>query len=208
MSRELALKYDEERHKIEEELRTLSEFLCAPGMPGINGPLTDEQGYPLPGVDLYRIRQSRQRFHRLNTDYNDLMKRLESELQNYFQHSQEYEETVSNNHQIPVEIGILAVEESLPFAYISEVTEGSPAMIAGFKAQDKIVRFGEIDYRNHQNLQGLIQFVVAHENQEINVHLIRKNAINRDSDMTLKVTPKRWEGNGILGCRFLPFSEQ
>ncbi|CAG9322594.1 unnamed protein product [Blepharisma stoltei] len=206
MSREIALKLDQERLIIEQEIKAIVDYLTAPGMPGIDGPLVDAEQFPIPGLDHYRIREARQRFNRLNNDYKEIMKRIEQELENYFQsvQSEIHNGNSSSHDQVPIEIGIPSSALPHAFAIISEVTEGSPAMQAGLKKEDKIVKFGDIDYRNHNNLQGLVQYIVSHENQEINVFIIRKNAINRETELSLKITPRRWEGNGILGCRFVP----
>ena len=94
-------------------------------MPGISGSLVDEEGFPLANIDLYRVRGERQRFNILNNDYSAIMKQLEDELHAY--HAGMPPEEVEAASNGPTRIGV-SVEETRPaFAYIQEVTAGSPA---------------------------------------------------------------------------------
>ena len=67
----------------------------------------------------------------------------------------------------------------MPFAEINEVTLESPSNSAGIKINDLIVKFGEINYYNNDNLQKLAQFVKGSENKDIEISLLR---INEDKE--------------------------
>jgi 26S proteasome non-ATPase regulatory subunit 9 len=80
MSRETILEYDAQRTAIELEINGILEYLNGPGMPGLHNPLVDSEGFPLPDIDLYRVREMRNRWHVLNTDYTEIMNKMEAEL--------------------------------------------------------------------------------------------------------------------------------
>lgn len=56
------------------EIEEIVDYLTQPGMPGLKGPLVDSEGFPLNNVDLYSVRQMRQRYNILNNDYSTIMK--------------------------------------------------------------------------------------------------------------------------------------
>lgn len=71
---------DGKRTELEKEAVRLKEYLTAPGMPGLKGGLDDAEGYPRADIDIHGILIARNRLACLNTDYNDLMKEIESGL--------------------------------------------------------------------------------------------------------------------------------
>ena len=56
-----------EREAMEVEMAAISTRLSAPDAPGLRGPLVDEEGFPIPGVDLYSVRADRGRWGSLRT---------------------------------------------------------------------------------------------------------------------------------------------
>jgi hypothetical protein len=44
-----------ERQAMEFEMAEIAQRLSGPGMPGLRGSLVDEEGFPMPGVDLYAV---------------------------------------------------------------------------------------------------------------------------------------------------------
>ena len=198
MSREKVLQYSEERDKLEKEIKDLAEYLTAPGMPGIKGPLIDLEGFPLPGVDLYAIRQARQKFLCLNNDYTALMNKIEGELHAYYGNPSNAE-SVGKSHSMPIEVSLTTSDKPVAFAEISEVAQGSPASSAGFQVFDKIIKFGSVNYLNSNTLSGLQEFVKTSEGTEVPVVILRGSEIFRTI-----IKPAKWDGNGIIGCRFKP----
>lgn len=197
MSREKVMQYSEERDKLEKEIKALVEYLNGPGMPGIQGSLVDSEGFPLSGVDLYSVRQARQKFNCLNNDYTELMNKIEAELHAYYGNQASSETRVRES--APVQVSLTTHDKPVAFAEISEVSEGSPAALAGLQVQDKIVNFGPVNYLNSNSLRGLQEFVKDCEGTEVPVGLIRGNEVFR-----LVIRPAKWAGNGVIGCRFRP----
>lgn len=81
-----------------------------------------------------------------------------------------------------------------PFCKVNQVQFGSPAEIAGLKTGDLICTFGYANHTNHNNLKLIRDVVIANEDNEIDVFVIRNS-----NTVELKLTPKKWSGNGLLG---------
>jgi 26S proteasome regulatory subunit N4 len=201
MSRDAVIKYSQEKEKIEKEIEDICKFLTGPGMPGLKGSLIDSEGFPLSGIDLYQIRQARQRYNVLNNDYTVLMNKIEAELHSYFGNSESVNAKVTQ--EVPVRVQVGLNDSPVAFAEITEVTQASPASIAGFVPRDRIVKFGNVNYTNHNQLNSLADFVRANEGNQIKVLVLRGP---ENSQVTLNVTPQKWDGPGILGCRFRPIN--
>mmetsp|Transcript_3750 Transcript_3750/g.5737 ORF Transcript_3750/g.5737 Transcript_3750/m.5737 type:complete len:206 (-) Transcript_3750:518-1135(-) len=204
MSKKEITLLDRRKQAIEKELKEISDFLNAEGMPGLQGDLVDREGFPLPGIDVYSIREARQRFHKLNKDHCSLMKTIETELHNYFFKTKSRESRSGQASGVPVSVETSLSARIPPFAEITEVSDASPASQGGLKPSDKILRFGRVDYTNQENLQGLALYVRTNQGRDIKVHVLRKNSLNQYTEMTLTVRPDTWNGDGLLGCRFKP----
>lgn len=50
-----------EKDDIEKAIMDITEYLTAPGMPGLKGNLVDEEGFPRADLDLFDIRKMRNR---------------------------------------------------------------------------------------------------------------------------------------------------
>ena len=48
------------REAMETEMASIAGRLSQPGAPGLKGSLVDEEGFPIPGVDLYAVRADRE----------------------------------------------------------------------------------------------------------------------------------------------------
>lgn len=201
MSRDQILVLDQQRLKIERELAELSGFLTGPGMPGLTGPLVDAQGFPLPGLDLYQVRASRQKFNSLNNDHKALMHSIEDQMAVYYG-SPTSSQGVHKESTVTVSLSTPVAEALKPFALISEVTEDSPAALGGLQLQDQVLQFGPITYRTHDSLQALAKLVRDSESQRLAMNVLRRNAVNEEVPIALSLVPGKWEGHGLLGCRF------
>jgi 26S proteasome non-ATPase regulatory subunit 9 len=196
-----------QRDRIETEITELVNYLTGPGMPGLAESLIDEEGFPLPNLDLYRIRESRQRFNRLNNDYTDLMNKIEQGLHRLHSEAPEQEQEGPRGRVAHAEpIGVTTEREVRPFAKISEVSEASPASSAGIRPEDRVVSFGPINFTSHEELTALGRFVRENENHDVAMVVQRINAVNQMEVVSLTVRPQQWHGQGLLGCRFLPDS--
>lgn len=197
MSRESILQLSIQKENLENEIKSLVEYLTAPGMPGLKGPLIDHEGFPRGDLDLYSIRQARQKFITLNNDHTALMNRIESELHSYFGNQSSV--PIESHKPIESEVAVSLQDNPVPFAEITEVSPGSPAESAGLKVSDRLVSFGPINYLNSNQLLGLQEFVKHAEGTEVRVSLLRSGIF-----ISLILKPARWTGNGTIGCRFRP----
>ena len=206
MSRESLLELDHQRTHIEHELASILDYLNAPGMPGLHGPLVDVQGFPSATLDLYKIREARQRFNMLNNDHTALMKQIEEQLTAYYGAQPAPEARPLPRTEVVVSAVSTVREELPPFAYISEVTEESPACTAGIAVNDRITKVGGVTAFNHNNLSALAEEVKSHLNRPLALSLLRRNELNEEVPLELTITPQKWSGPGVLGCRFMPLS--
>ncbi|KAK2941803.1 putative 26S proteasome regulatory subunit N4 [Blattamonas nauphoetae] len=68
------------RTSISSEIEGLRAYLETPTGKGYSGGLIDEEGYPIAGVDIVTIRQSRNRHACLQNDFSQCMKDIEENL--------------------------------------------------------------------------------------------------------------------------------
>ncbi|CDJ27829.1 26S Proteasome non-ATPase regulatory subunit 9, putative [Eimeria mitis] len=82
-----------QRQQVEERMEALASFLTSDGMPGLDGPLVDEEGFPRADIDVHAVRDARHRLACLKTDYQKMQyqfkkrKNLLSYLKKRVQHS-------------------------------------------------------------------------------------------------------------------------
>ena len=103
-----------------------------------------------------------------------------------------------------------------PFARISLVSQGSPAERAGLKVGDLLSQFDQI---NIYSLDWLKQIAgVVKESVVVSIVIMRvvegqtksEGAVFRLKDgndyikIKIQLTPSRWEGRGLLGCKIDP----
>ena len=216
------LKLDKQRLEIEKEINELTDFLTQPGMPGIDGNLIDKDGFPIAGVDLYAVRQARQKLIMKQNDLKNLMNIIETKMSKYFEDinkenkkEDELNFNQNNNNYINKEepIAIPVLEEKIqnnnnnikkePFITITEITEKSPAEEAGLKVNDNIITFDNILYKgvSKNPLQTLAEIVKDKIGQDIPIEILRKNDDNILEVKHLTLRPHIWEGRGVLGCK-------
>uniref|UniRef100_A0A7N0TVI0 26S proteasome non-ATPase regulatory subunit 9 n=1 Tax=Kalanchoe fedtschenkoi TaxID=63787 RepID=A0A7N0TVI0_KALFE len=78
------------------------------------------------------------------------------------------------------------VSAKVPFALVDELTKGSPSTEDGLQLRDQIVKFGNVESTN--------------QDHKVPVVLLRQGAV-----LTTAVTPRTWQGRGLLGCYFQIF---
>lgn len=176
----------------------------------MNTSLTTFDGYPRADIDVAQIRTTRAQIIRLKNDHKALMKELEDAVHEQFAQGKAPEERVVNgtNHINGVNTNAgSAIPESrasntveAPFAKVNAVTPDSPAATAGLQVGDQVLRFGTINWTNHERLSRVAQVVQQHENRAVLVKILRES-----NTMELSLTPRRdWGGRGLLGCHLLP----
>jgi 26S proteasome non-ATPase regulatory subunit 9 len=219
-SREELLKLDKQRLEIEKEINELTNFLTQPGMPGVEGSLIDKEGFPISGVDLYSVRQARQKLIMKQNDSKNLMKIIEIKMSKYFEEINNEKKTEDNininqnqyiDKEEPISIPVLEEKninkninnKKEPFITITEISENSPAEEAGLKVNDNIITFDNVLYKgvSKNPLQTLAEIVKDKIGQNIPIEILRKNEENILEVKHLTLRPHIWEGRGVLGCK-------
>ncbi|KAL2895141.1 26S proteasome non-ATPase regulatory subunit 9, partial [Bienertia sinuspersici] len=85
---------------------------------------------------------------------------------------------------------------SMPFAMVDEITEASPAAEDGLQLGDQLVKFGSVE-SGENILSRLASEVHKSQDSATSVVVMRQGVL-----MNLFVTPRVWQGNGLLGCHF------
>mgnify|MGYP006147495201 FL=1 len=207
------------REEMEKEMAEIAQRLTEEGMPGLRGALVDREGFPMPGVDLYQVRGDRGRYATLRNDHADVTKELEKRL------SELHMQAGVTKGVATMELTREAVEQlkrdeddafmrararaaaqygappgALAFAYVDEVTAGSPASSAGLRVGDVILMFGDVTGPHEAGTLPRVAATLAQrEGHPVAVWVSRGG-----SDVRLDVTPKKWEGRGLLGCHMRP----
>mmetsp|Transcript_48289 Transcript_48289/g.140830 ORF Transcript_48289/g.140830 Transcript_48289/m.140830 type:complete len:221 (-) Transcript_48289:94-756(-) len=205
-------KLEKEKEQLENEIRQLHEYLTEEGMPGISGPLVDEEGFPRADLDIYAIRKARNRLACAQTDHKEVMKKVEQALVELHAGS-----CVAVPRQSPAAAAggagggdgqagtTLAAPPPPPFAWIDEVTDGSPAQEAGLAIGDQICQFGEVSRRETGDLNAcfaaIAKLVPESVGQPVEVLVLRGQPATK---VMLTLTPKTWAGRGLLGCHLAP----
>ncbi len=87
------------------------------------------------------------------------------------------------------------------FLKISHVDENSPSSKAGFQKDDEILQFGPFTAANSSGkLNEIAEHVKERENKIILVKALRKVEGNNEI-LRFKLTPEKWSGFGLLGCK-------
>ena len=176
----------------------------------MNTSLTTFDGYPRPDIDVAQIRTTRARIIHLKNDYKDLMARIEIALQNHWANPTP---AASTNASSPAQssAGVTVAPSQparveVPFARVNTVVPTSPAETAGLKPGDKIIKFGDVDWQNHEKLAKVAHAVQQNEGRAITVRLIRPRDIGGGGEaLELQLTPRHnWGGRGMLGCHLVP----
>lgn len=90
---------------------------------------------------------------------------------------------------------------SIPFAVVDEIADASPTADDGLQLGDQIVKFGNVEYQAGENLlQKLASEAQANQGHAIPLVVMRQGAL-----INLMVTPRAWQGRGLLGyvCHFV-----
>lgn len=182
---------DSRKHEIEDQIAVQKAVLDA-NCVGMNEPLVDREGFPRSDIDVYKVRHARHNIICLMNDHKAIMREIEDGLHRF--HGSMAQKTGGYGMSSTK----VSVEDcsTKPFAVVMDVEEGSPAQLAGLRANDTIVRFGSVNSDNFKSV-GDIGAVVRHSvGKPVNVSVKR-----RDDVVSLVMTPKQWSGKGFLGCK-------
>ncbi|EEH51952.1 uncharacterized protein MICPUCDRAFT_7568, partial [Micromonas pusilla CCMP1545] len=193
--------YDE-REAMEKEMAAISARLSRDGAPGMRGALVDDEGFPIPDVDLYAVRADRGRYATLRNDHDDITDAIERAM-------------ASLHAVASATRGVGAVDVNATmnpraarppagtaaFAVVDEMHGGSPAASAGLRLHDRVIAFGGVERgaENENILPRVAALLAAKEGAEVPVW------VTRGTDrVRVFVTPAKWEGRGLLGCHMRP----
>lgn len=187
---------------------------------------------PLQPVDsttkIYTVRTTRARIIRLRNDYKGLMSKIEDALHTHHAQARNIASTqtaASSQGSPSVSSGQARGVSTLeaPFAKVNSVVEKSPADTAGLQKGDKICRFGDVDWMNHEKLSKVAETVQRNEGvtrpparvrayyangkqRGIVVKIQRSTTASANPErLQLQLIPRSdWGGRGLLGCHLLP----
>ncbi|XP_048440226.1 26S proteasome non-ATPase regulatory subunit 9 [Pyrus x bretschneideri] len=202
----------EKRTALEAEMNAIIESLTQPGGPGISGNLLDSEGFPREDIDIPAVRAERRRLAELRNDHREITEKLNRNIEVLHSASLAPKQSSLNDPDGQSASAVndvasasstnvhTAMDEdmivSVPFALVDEIADASPAADDGLQIGDQIVKFGNVE--NGDNLlQKLASEAQANQDRGIPIILVRQGA-----QVNLTVTPRTWQGRGLLGCHF------
>ncbi|KAF7806528.1 putative 26S proteasome regulatory subunit p27 [Senna tora] len=209
----------DKRGAIEAEMNAIIERLCQPGGPGLSGNLVDSEGFPRTDIDIPVVRAQRHRLAELRNDHKEITEKINQNIQ--ILHAARLGTTKvsgnddgSNNQTSPAVDAVASaslqhvlvrpssnstdtdVVVSIPFAMVDEIADSSPAAEDGLQLGDQILKFGNVEARENL-LQRLASEAQSNLGCAIPIVIMRQGAV-----INLTVTPRTWQGRGLLGCHF------
>lgn len=196
----------DKRTNLEAEMNIIIDRLSQPGGPGLSGNLLDSEGFPRADFDIPSVRADRNRLAVLRNDYKDLTEKINQNIE--VLHSGKKTDHHSSSPMIDTGSGMMTMrmsnsssmevdmKASVPFAFVDEISESCPAAEDGLQLGDQIVRFGSVESRDN-----LVQRLAA-EAQTNRDHPISAVVLRQGALVHLTITPRQWQGRGLLGCHF------
>ncbi|XP_015080328.1 26S proteasome non-ATPase regulatory subunit 9 [Solanum pennellii] len=211
------MKLMDERTNTEAEMDVVIQRLCQPGGPGLSGNLVDSEGFPRTDIDIPSVRADRRRLAELRNDHKIITEKIDQNIQ--VLHSARLASSPSSvkdsgvqgsavnigSSSSPGNYSVTAATSaamdidvvfSRPFAVIDEITEASPAAEDGLQLGDQVIRFGNV-----QSGENLLQRLAA-EAQSNQGCVVTMTVLRQGAMTNVQVTPRVWQGRGLLGCNF------
>lgn len=184
-----------QKELLEVEAEAITEELTTgENPPGLKGNLVDSEGFPRADVDIYNIRNKRNRLAIINSDFKVIMKEIELLLPQIY---------VSSNKQVE-DFNEVADDGNLKhIAIIDEILADSPANTAGLSDGDKLISFGGVNSTYSNPLSAIPDVVKVNVNKIIPL-VIRRSRDGKEEAININITPKVWNGRGLLGCHLTP----
>ncbi|CAJ2642067.1 unnamed protein product [Trifolium pratense] len=212
----------DKRSALESEMNSIIARLSQPGAPGLSGNLVDSEGFPRSDIDVPLVRAERRRLAELRNDYTDITDKINQNIQilhsarlagnnrspplknsgnddgSDIQTSSTVASTPSQNVLLSLSPNSMDVDVmvSRTFAVVDEITDASPAVEDGLQLGDQILKFGNVEAGDnlHERLASEAQSSMG---QTVPVVIMRQGTV-----INLTVTPRTWQGRGLLGCHF------
>lgn len=131
----------------------------------MNTSLTTFDGYPRSDIDVAQVRTTRARIIRLKNDHKTIMAKVEIAVNEHFASGK-----AAEGAGVPTPSQTSDVQPAArpamepPFAKVNSVALNSPAESAGLQVGDKVTKFGEANFSNHERLGKVAQVVQQSEN--------------------------------------------
>lgn len=204
----------DKRTTMETEMNSIVERLCNPGGPGLSGNLVDSEGFPRGDIDIPAVRAQRLRLAELRNEHGEITDKINVNIQILHSVRPTSRASGPEERSLSGEVTSLSasmetsgisvtsramdvdVVSSIPFAMVDEITESSPAAEDGLQLGDQVVKFGSVEGGDNL-LQRLAAEAQDSQGQAVSVGVIRQGA-----KLDLSVTPRVWQGRGLLGCHF------
>ncbi|KAH0649693.1 hypothetical protein KY284_029605 [Solanum tuberosum] len=212
------MKLMDERTNTETEMDVIIQRLCQPSGPGLSGNLVDSEGFPRTDIDIPTVRADRRRLAELRNDHKIITEKIDQNIQ--VLHSARLASTPSvkdsgvqgsavniGSSSSPGNYSVTAATSatmdidvvfSRPFAVIDEITEASPAAEDGLQLGDQVVRFGNVQ-SGENLLQRLAAEAQSNQGCAVTITVLRQGAMTN-----VQVTPRVWQGRGLLGSKGNP----
>ncbi|XP_031274386.1 26S proteasome non-ATPase regulatory subunit 9 [Pistacia vera] len=213
----------EKRTAVETEMNAIIHRLSQPDGPGLSGNLVDAEGFPRSDIDVPLVRAERRRLAELRNDHKEITDKINENIQ--LLHSARLSslstsvkdsgnDAESNNQNSSLVNAVASASPtniiqrdspsamdvdviiSKPFALIDEITDASPAAEDGLQLGDQIVKFGKVE-AGENLLERLAAEGRSNQGQAVPVVIMRQGVL-----INLTVTPRTWQGRGLLGCHF------
>lgn len=195
VTRDTLARLKQKKNVIEREINELGGVLESQKNVGMHESLVDAEGYPRLDVDVYQVRHARHRIICLQNDHKAVMKEIEQCLHAFHANNKPPDWSASQD----VEMADAEPQQNTtPFAKVNEVSQNSPAELAGLAPGDLLIKFGSITKDNFTGLPSIASVVQHSVGQSIEVVVERNNKA-----ISLHLTPNTWSGKGLLGCNLV-----
>ena len=181
--------------QIEADIQTNVDVLASNNMKPDDSVL-DSEGFPRADIDVLACRTAKKNIIELRNDFRAVMEQMSQALIDLHQGA-----SSDNGHLVGTSTG----GELEPIAVVDDVQEGSPAHEAGLQIGDLLMAAYESANGEHfqaqeqQTMRQVEELVMRSENKAIMLQVRRNQLV-----VSLSLTPKRWQGRGLLGCHLRP----
>ncbi|KAK7354254.1 hypothetical protein VNO80_19713 [Phaseolus coccineus] len=207
----------DKRSAVEAEMNAIIARLSQPGAPGLSGGLLNSEGFPRSDIDIPVVRAERRRLAELRNDHKEITEKIDQNIQILHsarlgggpsvyknpdtQTSSTIDTVASMTSQNvlmrhspnSMDVDVLI---SRPFAMVDEIADVSPAVEDGLQLGDQILKFGNVEAGDNL-LQRLSSEAQSNLGHAVPVVIVRQGTV-----INLTVTPRSWQGRGLLGCHF------
>ncbi|KAG4197916.1 hypothetical protein ERO13_A05G055000v2 [Gossypium hirsutum] len=204
------MKLMDKRSAMEAEMNAIIEQLCQPGGPGLSGNLVDSEGFLVliltsllfehNGIVLLEITEkidvNIQVLHSAKLTSTPKDSGVETNQNASVANagaSASLQNLVLRDSSSANDVDMIS---SMPFAMVDEIADASPAAEDGLQLGDQIVKFGNVK-AGDSLLQRLASEAQANQGHPVPVIIMRQGAL-----LNLSLTPRTWQGRGLLGCHF------